>query len=72
MKLTTDVLASHDENQRSYVEDGEGFALEEEDIQNGVSVGNSSAYSLIETSHSVFGKVKRLWNSPDESHREVS
>ena len=72
MKLTTDVLASHDENQRSYVEDGEGFPLEEEDIQSGVSVGNSSAYSLIETSHPVFGKVKRLWNSPDESHREVS
>ncbi len=31
----------------------------------------SSAYNLIETSHSVFGRVKRLWNSPTEEHREV-
>ena len=36
------------------------------------SLGTSTVYSLIETSHPVFGKVKRLWNSPMESHREVS
>ncbi len=32
----------------------------------------STAYTLIETSHSVFGRVKRLWNSPTQDHREVS
>ncbi len=31
----------------------------------------SSAYSLIDAAHPVFGKVKKLWNSPLESHREV-
>ena len=31
----------------------------------------STAYSLIETSHVVFNKVKKLWNSNQESHREV-
>ena len=36
------------------------------------SLGTSTVYSLIETAHPVFGKVKRLWNSPMESHREVS
>ena len=35
------------------------------------SLGTSTVYTLIETSHPVFGKVKRLWNSPMESHREV-
>ncbi len=68
MKLTTDVLASHDSNQKD-------VDLEEDHIDNetqsGLSLGTSSAYSLVETSHSVFGKVKRLWNSSDESHREV-
>ena len=37
----------------------------------GISLGSSSAYSLIETSHPLFGKIRRLWNSADESHREV-
>ena len=36
------------------------------------SLGTSTVYSLIETAHPVFGRVKRLWNSPMESHREVS
>ena len=51
----------------------------EEDVQSGgveeadyLSMSTTStAYTLIETAHPVFDKVKRLWNSPMESHREV-
>lgn len=44
---------------------------EDEDIPS-ISVSTAStAYSLIETSHVVFNKVKKLWNSNQESHREV-
>jgi len=32
----------------------------------------STCYSFIETAHPVFHKVKKLWMSPLESHREVS
>lgn len=46
--------------------------IEEATSQSGISLANSSVYSLIETSNPVFGRVKRLWNSPLESHREVS
>lgn len=35
------------------------------------SAAASSAYTLIETAHPVFGAVKKLWNSPTESHRVV-
>ena len=35
------------------------------------SMTSGTVYSLIETAHPVFGKVKRLWNSSVESHREV-
>ena len=35
------------------------------------STATSTVYSLIETAHPVFGRVKRLWNSPLENHREV-
>lgn len=46
--------------------------LEEEELEEGEeSLASSSAYSLIETSNPVFGRVKRLWNSPLETHREV-
>ena len=31
----------------------------------------STCYSFIETAHPVFHKVKKLWMSPLESHREV-
>ena len=44
---------------------------EEEGSRTLTSVATSTAYSLIETAHPVFGRVKRLWNSPLESHREV-
>ncbi len=37
----------------------------------GVSAATSSAYTLMDTAHPVFGRVKRLWNSPLESHREI-
>lgn len=46
--------------------------VEEATSQTGISLANSSVYSLIETSNPVFGRVKRLWNSPLESHREVN
>ena len=36
------------------------------------SAASSSAYTLIETAHPVFGSVRKLWNSPTESHRVVS
>ena len=35
------------------------------------SAASSSALTLIETSHPVFGTVRKLWNSPTESHRVV-
>lgn len=35
------------------------------------SAASSSALSLIETAHPVFGAVRKLWHSPTESHREV-
>ena len=44
---------------------------EEEGSRTLTSTATSTAYSLIETAHPVFGRVKRLWNSPLESHREV-
>lgn len=44
---------------------------EVEDTPSITMTATSTAFSLIETSHSVFGRVKRLWNSPMESHREV-
>ena len=44
---------------------------EEEGRRTLTSTATSTAYSLIETAHPVFGRVKRLWNSPLESHREV-
>lgn len=35
-------------------------------------MGGSTPYSLIDSSNNVFDQVKKLWNSPIESHREVS
>ena len=35
------------------------------------SAATGTVYSLMETAHPVFRKLKRLWNSPLESHREV-
>ena len=55
--------------------DVELIGLEEQEEEEGsrtlTSTATSTAYSLIETAHPVFGRVKRLWNSPLESHREV-
>ena len=57
----------------SDVEGGSSGHVESASTGTGLtSLGTSTVYSLIETSHPVFGKVKRLWNSPMESHREVS
>lgn len=56
----------------SNAEDRSSSRVESGSTGTGVtSLGTSTVYSLIETSHPVFGKVKRLWNSPMESHREV-
>lgn len=56
----------------SNAEDRSSGRIESNSTGTGVtSLGTSTVYSLIETSHPVFGKVKRLWNSPMESHREV-
>ena len=43
----------------------------EEDAPSVSMTTTSTAYSLIETSHPVFWRVKKLWNSNVESHREV-
>ena len=55
--------------------DVEFIEPEEKEAEEGsrtlTSTATSTAYSLIETAHPVFGRVKRLWNSPLESHREV-
>lgn len=52
---------------------GEEGSSEDPDDAPSVSMSTTStAYTLIETSHSVFGRVKRLWNSPTEEHREAS
>lgn len=53
-------------------ESSEDSCPEEEDAPSVSMVTTCTAYSLIETSHPVFGRVKGLWNSPTESHREVS
>jgi len=55
--------------------EGEKVREEDNDGEDASSVAmttTSSAYSLIDTAHPVFGKVKKLWNSPLESHREAS
>lgn len=49
----------------------EGETGSEEDAPSLSMTTASTAYSLIETAHPMFGKVKRFWNSPMESHREV-
>ena len=70
LALTTDLLATHDAFQGDLIlQSEEGEHEFNEGSQSGV---NSSVYSLIETSNPVFGQVKRLWNSPVESHREVN
>ena len=53
--------------------DGDAELLEDEESGSATepSAASSSVYSLIESAHPVFGRVKRLWNSPLESHREV-
>lgn len=53
----------------------EGSGSDDEDREDAPSVSMATtctAHSLIETAHPVFGRVKGLWNSPTESHREVS
>lgn len=43
----------------------------EDGSQTATSAHTSSAYSSIEAAHPLFGRVKTLWNSSLESHREV-
>lgn len=55
--------------------EGEEESSDDDDQEDAPSVSMATtctAYSLIETAHPVFGMVKGLWNSPTESHREVS
>lgn len=44
----------------------------EEDKSSYSQSTTSTCYSFIETAHPVFHKIKKLWMSPLESHREVS
>ena len=69
IKFVVGVLLTHMNNHR----DGDADFLEEGDSRSGSvsSHASSSVYSLIESAHPVFGRVKRLWHSPLESHREV-
>ena len=70
--LTEKVLASHDASclESNLIGDEEDKSIEE-GSQTATSCANSSVFSLIETSNPVFGRVRKLWNSPLESHREV-
>ena len=43
----------------------------EDGSQTATSAHTSSVYSYIEAAHPLFGKVKTLWNSSLESHREI-
>lgn len=70
--LTLDIYSYYIVNSRpggsdSNPEDGEDVGS----LTAATSVTSGTVYSLIETAHPVFGKVKRLWNSSVESHREV-
>ena len=53
----------------------EGVGTEEESHSghgnSTTSAASSSAFTLIETAHPVFGAVRKLWNSQTESHRVV-
>ena len=70
--LTTELLVTHDTAQEDMNLQEDGNQHSDEGTQSeGISLATSSAYSLIETSHPLFGKIRRLWNSADESHREV-
>ncbi len=40
-------------------------------IKSVTSVATGTVYSLMETAHPVFRKLRRFWNSPVESHKEV-
>ena len=54
----------------SVVDDG-SIDDREDGSQTATTAHTSSAYSSIEAAHPLFGKVKTLWNSSLESHREV-
>ena len=58
------------EQEQEEEEDGETIRSERRDSAS--TAGTASAYSLIDSALPVFGNVRRLWNSPLESHREVS
>lgn len=52
----------------------EGETGSEEEVEDTPSLSMttaSTAYSLIETAHPIFNRVKKFWNSNMESHREV-
>ncbi len=59
------------EGKETEVEEEEDESEELGDIASLSITSASTAYTLIETAHPVFGKIKRLWNSPTESHREM-
>ena len=51
--------------------EGETVEEGEDDTPSLSMTTTSTVYSLLESAHPVFGKVKKLCNSPLESHREV-
>jgi ribosomal RNA-processing protein 12 len=69
VKLTQDVLATHDASQEdvAMIDDEYNPTI----IDDEGMTFDSSAFSLIDSSHPIFEQVKRLWNSSLESHREI-
>jgi ribosomal RNA-processing protein 12 len=68
--LTAEALARLHSTQEQLDRDGD-VDLETSSSAGTTSAASSSALTLIETSHPVFGTVRKLWNSPTESHRVV-
>lgn len=83
--LTEQALATHDaaiqgEEDKILADRVEELSIEDDDdkdsltlasIKSVTSAATGTVYSLMETAHPAFRKLKRLWNSPLESHREV-
>jgi ribosomal RNA-processing protein 12 len=68
--LTAEALARLHSTQEQLDRDGD-VDLETSSSAGTTSAASSSALTLIETSHPVFGTVRKLWNSPTESHRVI-
>jgi ribosomal RNA-processing protein 12 len=70
--LTADALARLHASQEEEEELGSRGEEEVSGSSRGASsAAASSALTLIETAHPVFGPVRKLWNSPTESHRVI-